>query len=662
MKYRTISRNKLISDHLIYAVLLIIFFLGFYFKPIFLNHQPDLDHNTLNRETFKLQLEQLDPEVSWISNTLSGIPVFRNIGIEAKLTSIIKKILPENFPFMIFYLLLGGFGVYTIFVFYSFHRVIALISASFFSLSFYFIGFFLLRRADILKFTGLLPWIIFLILYLKNRRSLLASGLLSLSLILAIKDPVPGLIASILILTLLFWIINLIQSLVSRKFKSFLVFSILLLISYIIAFLAIAYPGFFLIKLQNHISGNLTGIPLVSILMIYCNLLFIFFWGVLVQFGTDNINDEDSGFYYYLRSVITGLVILLILLVIMRLYFDLLFITGLILIILTGLIITGLLILLYKNNKINRTLFSLLLIIVSLVSLFICGSRDLGLLKSKAELPKLPERSISDTFFEDDKEIFRIYPLGTEFKNNSWGTYNQTIGGHYNYRLFRYNKVLERCLNTELQNRVPINWNIINMLNVKYLIYKDKISVNNLEYSFYDLDKKNIIYKNIRYLPRVWFVDEIEFLGSESEILKRLNSGDFDPSSTAIIESELPGIGRSLNSGIKIDSISSGLLKITTKTDTTLFLVISEIYFPGNWKAYLNGSEIPVHAVNYTLCGVVIPAGEHKLIFRFELDELPILMKLNLFAVIITFIMIFFGIYHYVRKNYKGEIVYVIKR
>jgi len=662
MNYIAKHNKNFIKTHPIYIGLLVIIFLGIYFKPVFLNFQPDFDQDTINLKGYKEHLSQQNLGTYWNSNILAGIPVFGNLGIEAKISDITRRSINGNMSAMIFYLLLGGMGIYTIFIFYNSHRIIALVSASIFSLSFYLINFFLIGRFDILKFIGFLPWLIFFTLYLKNRRSILASGLLSLTLILAIKDPVPGLIISVLILTVLLGIFSFIRSLFKREFKFFLIFSILLMVSYIIALSAISYPAFYLMKLQNLTSGYLTGISLINVLLIYGNLLFIFLWGSFIQLGLDNINNDDTNYYSLIRSVITGSSLLLILLVILRFFFDLIFISDTFLIILITMILSGIIILLLRHKKITLTIFLLLYLLFSLTCLYLCCKRDLDNLADDTSLPKLPELTIADEYFARDPESFRIYPLGNEFNKNSWGIHNQTIGGNYDYRLYRYNRVLDKCLNTELQNRVPINWNIVNMLNVKYLIYKEKISVDALEYAFYDLDKKNIIYKNINYLPRAWFVNKIEYLENESDILKRLNSGDFDPSDTAIVENDLKNIGGSLNSEIIIDSTNSDLLQFTAKTDTTSFLLISEIYYPSNWKAYLNGSEIPIYPANFTLRGVVIPAGEYKLIMKYEPEKLPILLNLNLIAVILTFILIFIGIFQYIRRNYKGEIVYVIKR
>ena len=46
--------------------------------------------------------------------------------------------------------------------------------------------------------------------------------------------------------------------------------------------------------------------------------------------------------------------------------------------------------------------------------------------------------------------------------------------------------------------------------------------------------------------------------------------------------------------------------------------VFSEMYYPKGWNAFLDGKPILYHKVNYMLRGVVLPAGSHELIFRFE--------------------------------------------
>ena len=96
-------------------------------------------------------------------------------------------------------------------------------------------------------------------------------------------------------------------------------------------------------------------------------------------------------------------------------------------------------------------------------------------------------------------------------------------------------------------------------------------------------------------------------------------------------------------------------------TDTTSFLTISEIYYPAGWKAFIDGEETEIFSTNYILRGVVVPKGEHIVEMKFESKTYSWSLKLSLIGLILAILIFLIGLVFYIRSNFQGKTVYVLK-
>lgn len=108
-------------------------------------------------------------------------------------------------------------------------------------------------------------------------------------------------------------------------------------------------------------------------------------------------------------------------------------------------------------------------------------------------------------------------------------------------------------------------------------------------------------------------------------ILEAEKTNDFDPENEVIINEKYKDkVSAEEYSGegeITMTSYAPNHLKYKSNSEEKQFAVFSEIYYPLGWTAYIDGEKAPILQVNYTLRGLEIPAGEHEIEFKYQLDS-----------------------------------------
>lgn len=308
-------------------------------------------------------------------------------------------------------------------------------------------------------------------------------------------------------------------------------------------------------------------------------------------------------------------------------------------------------------RKLNKTAFILLTTFVVFVDLYIYTGKNLKSENMQDQQQYQAKFDIEDydEYLLTDKDNFRIYPIdlgrGHERFPGEWAYYHQTINGYSAAKLKRYDNLLKHIqgdqqksitgeVNVMLTGMYPDKEGVfpvdkptplIDMLSTKYLVFPQPLPndslftintppldqfYNKLTPVFKGFDGTSV-YRNETALPRAWFVDSVRKVAPADSILPLLRSESFDPRRLAYVESNLTGIQAPDSARVTQTVAEMHKLAYEVYTDKPAFLVLSEIYYPAGWKASLDGKEIPIHAANYILRGLQIPAGAHKLELAF---------------------------------------------
>ena len=94
------------------------------------------------------------------------------------------------------------------------------------------------------------------------------------------------------------------------------------------------------------------------------------------------------------------------------------------------------------------------------------------------------------------------------------------------------------------------------------------------------------------------------------------------------IRSDLPA------SLAQITDYSSTSVTILAQAKQDGLLVLSDQYYPG-WRAYMDGQPAEIVRVNQIMRGVLLPAGDHQIVFRFQPESLHLGFWLSLAGLVV---------------------------
>ncbi len=177
-------------------------------------------------------------------------------------------------------------------------------------------------------------------------------------------------------------------------------------------------------------------------------------------------------------------------------------------------------------------------------------------------------------------------------------------------------------------------WRVDDLLNIRYLVKLKPLKEDKPVYT----DGKWLVYENPDYCPRAWVVHEVVTEPSLEGLMLRVSLSE--PLRTAVLSRPLGEVLEpaqcDLPDEARVERFEPHLIEITVRAQGRGLLVLSEVYYPG-WEATVNGAPAQIHKVNGLLRGVVVPAGNSRVTFRYRPRSVFAGAILGLLALVGTF-------------------------
>ena len=159
------------------------------------------------------------------------------------------------------------------------------------------------------------------------------------------------------------------------------------------------------------------------------------------------------------------------------------------------------------------------------------------------------------------------------------------------------------------------NPNILRLLGVKYIISNKPDSLLGQVV----FKGSQLVIKNNNILPRAFFVDNYK-VSSPLDILTSLRDGSFDPAKTVyfVDNPNLRFVAPDSGASVKVTDYEIQSMTLKVHATGNNFVVLSEVYYPKGWEAFIDGKPTKIYQSDYFLRGLDVPEGNHTITLEFH--------------------------------------------
>ncbi len=297
----------------------------------------------------------------------------------------------------------------------------------------------------------------------------------------------------------------------------------------------------------------------------------------------------------------------------------------------------------YWNSKISAHLMTTALIILVLFDLMRIDSRGskYSVSQNADEMFNQPDY-ITVIKNQNDKEPYRILNIK---RDGSFGSFNRNSNFNSYFLqqdFYGYSSVKPRSYQDFMDVLGPVNTNLWRMLNVKYIISDQALSIPGL--NLIDSKNKSYVYKNTDALPRAYFVDSVAVIDSEMQIIKDIGKPGYDPQAVVYSLEGLNIDKPDSTAYAHVVSYKDEKIGLEVNASGNNLLFLGDTYYPNGWFAYIDGNKTPIYKINHGFRGIIVPKGKHKIVFIYAPVSFVITKNIVLITSILTILLLIFSV------------------
>lgn len=251
------------------------------------------------------------------------------------------------------------------------------------------------------------------------------------------------------------------------------------------------------------------------------------------------------------------------------------------------------------------------------------------------------QETASDIEILKDTSHYRVFEVSGNFSSARASYFHKSIGGYHAAKPRKVQQLFDYQI-------AKNNMEILNMLNVKYIIQTNK-------------EGKEFPTINPNANGNAWFVNDVKLVNKSNSEMKLLD--ELDTKKAAIFNIHLYGdkfknarLKRNLDTSgtIKIDLYKPNYIKYTSNNENEGLAVFSEIYYENGWNAYIDDVKTEHFPVDYVLRALIVPGGEHTIEFKFEPQVIKTGSTITLISALGMLLLLGGGIYYEIKKSFKN--------